>query len=168
LADDLLRFREGRPIVARPVGRWERCWRWARRNPRVAGLLSALVLVFLVGFLGILWQWRKAESLKLVAQQQRDEARRSLRPRRLRRPGRRRLPHSRSSSRLQSLWSVRAHGSCINGRRWIRQGPRKLPHRRRRSQPAHRPRFLRRLRPHPRQLQRRNPNPGRSRSPRSV
>jgi tetratricopeptide (TPR) repeat protein len=79
LADDLRRVQEGRPILARPVGRLERAWRWARRNPRVAGLLSALVLVFLLGFLGILWQWRKAEALKVVAQQQRDEARHSLR-----------------------------------------------------------------------------------------
>src|SRR5262249_47821025 len=65
-------------ILARPVGRVERTWRWARRNPRVAGLLSALLVVFLTGFLGILWQWRKAEGLKLIAQEQRDEARRSL------------------------------------------------------------------------------------------
>src|SRR5205807_9196614 len=63
LADDFRRVQEGRPILARPVGRLERAWRWARRNPRVAGLLSALVLVFLLGFLGILWQWRNAESL---------------------------------------------------------------------------------------------------------
>jgi serine/threonine protein kinase/predicted Zn-dependent protease len=47
LADDLERFVEDRPILARRVGQVERLWRWCRRNPAVASLL-ALVATGLV------------------------------------------------------------------------------------------------------------------------
>jgi serine/threonine protein kinase len=46
LAADLRRHLRGEPIVARPVGRVERLRRWAKRNPKVAGL-SAMVLLLL-------------------------------------------------------------------------------------------------------------------------
>ncbi len=60
LADDLRRFRAGEPILARPVGRGERVIVWCRRNPGVAVQLAALVLVFLAGCSGVLWQWQRA------------------------------------------------------------------------------------------------------------
>ena len=47
LADDLDRFLEGRPVLARPISAVEHLGRWCRRNPRVAGL-GAAVLVLLV------------------------------------------------------------------------------------------------------------------------
>ena len=43
LADELSNWLHGRPILARQSTRWESMLRWARRNPRIAGL-SATVL----------------------------------------------------------------------------------------------------------------------------
>jgi WD40 repeat protein len=40
LADDLRRWQAGEPIRARPVSRWERSVRWARRRPAAAALLA--------------------------------------------------------------------------------------------------------------------------------
>jgi serine/threonine protein kinase/WD40 repeat protein len=49
LAEDLRRFMADRTIRARRAGQWERLWRWARRNPTVAGLTGGLLtLGFLV------------------------------------------------------------------------------------------------------------------------
>ncbi len=45
LAADLHRFEAGEPIVARPVHRAERLWRWSRRNPRAAAVSGAIVLL---------------------------------------------------------------------------------------------------------------------------
>jgi WD40 repeat protein len=41
LAEDLRRFQEARPIVARPTPAWERALKWARRRPAAAALLAA-------------------------------------------------------------------------------------------------------------------------------
>ncbi len=52
LADDLRNFLADRPVAARAVTRWERGWRWCRRNPGVATLgavAAALLLTLLLG-----------------------------------------------------------------------------------------------------------------------
>ena len=49
LGDDLRRFLEGRPILARQVGSGEKLWRWCRRNPVVASLMTAVAVSLLAG-----------------------------------------------------------------------------------------------------------------------
>jgi serine/threonine-protein kinase len=69
LADDLRRFQAAEPIRARPVGTGERVIVWCRRKPAVAALLVALVLVFLAGSFGVLWQWQLAKGNAVMAEQ---------------------------------------------------------------------------------------------------
>jgi serine/threonine protein kinase/WD40 repeat protein len=61
LADDLRRFLENRPTVARPLRRRERLWLWAKRNPAVASLTAALAAVLVVAFASVTWFWLEAE-----------------------------------------------------------------------------------------------------------
>jgi serine/threonine protein kinase len=52
LAEDLRRFLADRTILARRAGQWERLWRWARRNPTVAGLTAGLLTLGLLVCVG--------------------------------------------------------------------------------------------------------------------
>ncbi len=49
MAADLENWLAGRPITARPVGQVGRTWRWCRRNPVVAGLITAVAASMVVG-----------------------------------------------------------------------------------------------------------------------
>jgi tetratricopeptide (TPR) repeat protein len=53
LSDDLGRFLAGEPIRARPVSRWERTVKWARRRPAAAALIASAVAVPLVTLVGL-------------------------------------------------------------------------------------------------------------------
>ncbi|MBM3983672.1 MAG: hypothetical protein FJ304_26060 [Planctomycetes bacterium] len=62
LADDLALFLRGRTIKARAVGSVERTARWARRNPAVALLSLALLVVAVGGLAGIFWKMHDARA----------------------------------------------------------------------------------------------------------
>jgi hypothetical protein len=76
LAEDLQRFLDDRPIRARRVQAPERFWRWCRRNPMVAGLVAAVVLVTVLGFAGVLVQWQAAVDSSDLARANEDVANR--------------------------------------------------------------------------------------------
>ena len=49
LAEDLRRLLAGEAILARPIGKLERTWRWCRRNPVVAVLIATVLLLLALG-----------------------------------------------------------------------------------------------------------------------
>ena len=55
LADDLRRFLDGRPILARPTPVWEKAVKWARRRPGMAIAIVGIAVAILVVFSGILY-----------------------------------------------------------------------------------------------------------------
>ncbi|MFK7820551.1 MAG: protein kinase, partial [Planctomycetaceae bacterium] len=62
LQNDLTRFLQGEPILARPVSSTERLGKWIRRRPIIAGLGAALVTTFCVAFALVSYNWFRAES----------------------------------------------------------------------------------------------------------
>jgi serine/threonine protein kinase/WD40 repeat protein len=67
VADELHRYLEGRPILTRPIRPTERLWRWCRRNPAIAGLASAALILIIVA--GMVYRgYRVAEEDKQSAE----------------------------------------------------------------------------------------------------
>jgi serine/threonine protein kinase/WD40 repeat protein len=71
LAEDLRRFRDGEPILARRVGTIGLAWRWCRRRPVVAGMSVALAVSLLGGLLGTTALWLRADSHHQLAEHHR-------------------------------------------------------------------------------------------------
>ncbi len=74
LAEDLRRFREGRPITARPVGVLERVWRWRRRNKALALTAACLAVTFVIGTPVLLALWLRARGDRAIAVTERNRA----------------------------------------------------------------------------------------------
>jgi len=75
LAEDLRRWLAGEPIAARRIGVLERTARWAKRQPAMAGLVLAVVVLATVGGTAVTWQWRTAvTALERAEQEQKRRA----------------------------------------------------------------------------------------------
>jgi hypothetical protein len=68
-AEDLQRFLDGQPILARPATRMERTIKWARRRPTVAGLMAAVAATLLLSILSLAWALVQTE-YRAAAEQQ--------------------------------------------------------------------------------------------------
>ncbi|APZ91098.1 WD40 repeat domain-containing serine/threonine protein kinase [Fuerstiella marisgermanici] len=85
LADDLQRYIAGEPIAARRSSGVERLWKWARRKPALAGLLTLAAAVAIIGLPLLAFLWLQSESalktaeyekqLASIAQQEAETAR---------------------------------------------------------------------------------------------
>ena len=82
LADDLRRFLDDRPILARRPGALERSVRWARRHMAAivvaVPLLAVMVVGLAVGIVLVLGKQVEIEHANTEARKQRDEARRAV------------------------------------------------------------------------------------------
>jgi len=78
LADDLTRFLEGRPILARPISTVERISRWARRRPVAAVAALLMVLGTVAGMVGVCYFQQRISRSNQDLSVARDDTRQTL------------------------------------------------------------------------------------------
>ena len=73
LAEDLHRFLAAEPILARPIGRTERLWRWCKRNPKPAASAATILILLVSGCVGSTWA-----ALTIASERNQKESERAL------------------------------------------------------------------------------------------
>ncbi len=61
LAEDLERWLDGKPILARPTGAATRIFLWCRRHRAISAMAALVLVAVLGGMAGIAWKWREAD-----------------------------------------------------------------------------------------------------------
>ncbi len=74
LADELDRFLRDEPIRAHPINAPEKIWRWFRRKPVLASLITSVIAVSAAGLAGVLVQWQRAERNAAAERHERERA----------------------------------------------------------------------------------------------
>ena len=69
MAEDIQRFLDGKPVLARPVGALGKTWRWARRHRALSAALAAVVLLTLGVLVTIVISRHRIEGLRREAVQ---------------------------------------------------------------------------------------------------
>lgn len=77
IAEDLRRFLNNEPIVARPVSLWEKTVKWAKRRPAFAALIGVSVLAALVFIVGGVWYNTQLRTARDISRVEADRARRA-------------------------------------------------------------------------------------------
>jgi tetratricopeptide (TPR) repeat protein/tRNA A-37 threonylcarbamoyl transferase component Bud32 len=75
LVEDLRRFLDGRPILARRISPLERAWRWCRRNPAGAALAATVLVLVGLSVAGSLSLQRQQLVRRIAAERKRGQAR---------------------------------------------------------------------------------------------
>jgi serine/threonine-protein kinase len=78
LADDLHRFLDGKPVLARPVGASERALKWARRRPAAALLVGTLLIVLGAAAGAGVWLQRQGADRRAAKARQEGQAREAV------------------------------------------------------------------------------------------
>ncbi|MDA1049492.1 MAG: serine/threonine-protein kinase [Planctomycetota bacterium] len=78
LADDLSRYLERKPILARPVSSLERTLRWCRRNPVVATSFGAAFFFLIVALIGVTYGYATAKVALRETKQSYQDARETV------------------------------------------------------------------------------------------
>ena len=78
VAAELQRFQEDRPILARPVSRWERVRKWYRRNRAIANAAFLTIVALNFGLVASLVGYAKVSSAESAAQESLLDARRAV------------------------------------------------------------------------------------------
>jgi serine/threonine protein kinase len=73
LVEELGRFLERKPILAKRTSRLERARKWAKRQPLVAGLSGILATLVFLGAGLLYWQWDASAVLRETAESQRQK-----------------------------------------------------------------------------------------------